>query len=82
MLTKCSSHLEFQQFLRQRIPVLWALEQDRLRSFSKSLPKVWFLNLDPAACLLSKCFSSSMGRPVKDDDFDIWAEVLGKALAA
>jgi hypothetical protein len=66
MLIKCSSHVEFQQFLQQRIPLLWALEEDRLRSFSRSLIKVWFLNLDPAVPLLSKCFSS-MGRPVLYD---------------
>ncbi|MFY9218659.1 MAG: hypothetical protein WAO46_09905, partial [Tepidanaerobacteraceae bacterium] len=66
MLIKCSSHLEFQQFLQQRIPVLWALEEDRLRSFSRSLTKVWFLNLDPAVPLLSQRFSS-IGRPVKYD---------------
>lgn len=67
MLTKCSSHVEFKLFLQQRIPVLWALEEDRLRSFSRSLIKVWFLNLDPAVPLLSRCFSSSMGRPVLYD---------------
>jgi hypothetical protein len=67
MLTKCSSHVEFKQFLRKQVPMLWAVDSERLMSFSRSLTKVWFLNLDPAIHLLSKCFSPSMGRPVLYD---------------
>ncbi|MDK2877425.1 MAG: hypothetical protein PWR06_141 [Thermoanaerobacteraceae bacterium] len=66
MLIKCSFHVEFKRFLQQRIPLLWALEKGRLMSFSRSLTKVWFLNLDPAVPLLSQRFSS-MGRPVLYD---------------
>lgn len=66
MLIKCSSHVEFQQFLRQQIPLLWALEKDRVQSFSRSLTKVWLLNLEPAIPLLFRCFSS-LGRPVLYD---------------
>ncbi|MFY9216815.1 MAG: hypothetical protein WAO46_00480, partial [Tepidanaerobacteraceae bacterium] len=66
MLIKCSSHVEFKQFLQKQVPLLWAVDSKRLMSFSGSLTKVWFLNLDPAIHLLSQRFSS-IGRPVKYD---------------
>jgi len=47
MLIKCSSHAEFKQFLRQQIPLLYDVEKQRLMSFSTSLTKVWFMDLDP-----------------------------------
>jgi len=58
MLIKCSSHVEFKQFLQKQVPLLWAVDSKRLMSFSGSLTKVWFLNLDPAIHLLSQRFSS------------------------
>lgn len=64
MLAKCSPHVEFRDFLQQQISLHSALEKERLMSFSGSLTKMWFLSLDPAIPLLSRCLSSSVGRPV------------------
>jgi hypothetical protein len=66
MLIKCSSHAEFKQFLRQQIPLLYDVEKQRLMSFSTSLTKVWFMDLNPVIPLVSQRFSS-IGRPVLHD---------------
>lgn len=66
MLIKCFSYAEFKQFLRQQIPLLYDVEKERLMSFSTSLTKVWFMDLDPVIPLVSQRFSS-IGRPVLHD---------------
>lgn len=56
MLLSCRSHSEFQDFLREWIPILWAADPHRIESFAEPLTKVWLMNLDPAIPLLSARF--------------------------
>jgi len=66
MFTPCITHDQYQQFLRKQIPVLWKKNPKRLKSFEKSLSKMWLMNLDPAIPLLAK-YSSPIGRPIEHD---------------
>jgi hypothetical protein len=77
MLLYCQSHSQYQQFLRKWVPVLWAGNPKRLKSFSKPLTKLWLLDLDldPAIPLLLPQFPD-FGRPVEFDPVDLLRSLI------
>ena len=75
MFTSCKSHEQYQQFLRVHVHHLWQKNARRLKSFEKSLSKMWLMNLDPAIPLLEEYFSP-FGRPVEHDPICILRSLL------
>jgi len=69
LLLTCRSYSEYQQFLRNWVPMFWAEDPRRVESFDKPLSKLWLLNLDPSISLM-RAYFPSFGRPVEFDPID------------